>query len=65
EIDFALLFWVTSNPHIFAKTLFSFQGTTCDARKRRCFILPDLCSLVKNFFLTPLLPFLQQRLLSY
>ncbi|MGL6206563.1 MAG: hypothetical protein ACRC1X_02140, partial [Lactobacillus panisapium] len=44
------LFWVTSNPHIFAKTLFSFQGTTCDARKRRCFILPDLCPLVKNFF---------------
>ena len=53
RIDFAHCFGFFLNPHTFAKTLFSFQGTTRSACQRRFSILSDALDCVKNFFLTP------------
>ncbi|WP_232349450.1 hypothetical protein, partial [Lactobacillus sp. W8173] len=64
EIDFALLFWVLLNPHIFAKTLFSFQGTTCCFKT--AFLFSQIHSLLSSTFFWDLFCRLaRQRLLSY
>ncbi|WP_232350275.1 hypothetical protein, partial [Lactobacillus sp. M0396] len=55
EIDFALLFWVLLNPHIFAKTLFSFQGTTFCFFKT-AFLFSQIHSLLSSTFSGSFLP---------